>query len=86
MGEAVGETAGDDGAVHLDGVDEGERVGDFFKCAADEGKVKPDAREPRGEVGEEGAADAADLLIVKDAAREEPDADIEERNGDDKYY
>ena len=76
--------AGDNGALHLDGVNEGQGVGDLFEGAAHEVKVEPNAREPSREVGEERAANAAHLLVVEYASAKETQRDIEQRNGDKK--
>ena len=76
--------AGDNGALHLDGVNKGQGVGDLFEHAAHEVKVKPNTREPSREVGEERAANAAHLLVVENASAKEPERDIEQRNGDEE--
>ena len=60
----------DDLAFHFDCVNEGKRICDFFECTADKIKVEPDAREPSGEVCEQCAADAADLLIIENTAEQ----------------
>ena len=77
--------AGDNGALHFDGMDKGQGVGDLFKGAANEVKVEPNAREPSREVGEERAANAAHLLVVEYTSAKETERDIEQRDGNEKY-
>ena len=49
--EDAGIVACDDGALHFDGMDKREGVGNLFKSAAHEVKVEPNAREPCREIG-----------------------------------
>ena len=67
-------------------MDEGERVGDAFKGAAYKLKVKPSARKPRREVGEQGSADAANLLIVQNTAEKQTHSHEQKRHGNNKGY
>ena len=48
----------------VDGMKEGQGVRDFFKRAADELRIEPDARQPGRKVRQKRAAEAADLFVV----------------------
>ena len=82
--ENIGVVAGDDSALHFDGVDKGEGVGDFFENAAHKVEVKPNAREPSREVGQERATNAAYLLVVEHTATEESEPNKEECDGNEQ--
>ena len=77
--------ARDNGALHLDGMDKGQGIGDLFEHAAHEVKVEPNAREPRGEVGQECSANAAHLLVVENASTKESKPDIQKCYGDEEH-
>ena len=76
--------AGDNGALHFNGVNKGQGVGDLFEHAAHKVEVEPNAREPRREVCQKCSANAAHLLVVENASAKEPERDIEQRNGDEE--
>ncbi len=68
---------------HFYGVDERKPIGDGLKRAADERNVKPYPRQPRREVGQQRAAQTADLLGIKHTAAQQPQGDIEKRHRQD---
>ena len=76
--------AGDNGALHLDGVNKGQGVGDLFEHAAHEVEIEPNAREPSREVCQKRSANAAHLLVIKHASAQQTECDIEQRNGDEE--
>ena len=82
--ENIGVVAGDGGALHFDGMNEREGVGDFFESAAHKVEVKPNAREPSREVGQERATNAAYLLVVEHTATEESEPNKEECDGNEQ--
>ena len=61
-------------------MDEGQRVGDFLERPAYQLQIKPRAGQPRGQVGEQRAADAAHLLDVHHAAAQQSHGDEKQRD------
>ena len=76
--------AGDNGALHFNGVNKGQGVGNLFENTAHEVEVEPNAREPSREVCQECSANAAHLLVIKHASAKQTERDIEQRNGDEE--
>ena len=86
VGGDPGEVAEDSGGVAcggaaggVDGVKEGQGVCDFFKHAADELRIEPDARQPGRKVRQKRAAEAADLFIVQAGSAKHADGDEQKR-------
>ena len=71
--------------LHFYGVNEGQCVGDFPKRASYEVKVKPNAGEPRRKIGQQRAADAANLLVGKHTAAEQSQGNVEDGYRNNKY-
>ena len=75
MGPDIAVIAREHRPLHLHRVDKGQGVGDGLEGAAHQVQIKPDPGEPGGQVGQQGAADAAYLLIRKYAAAEKTQRD-----------
>ena len=63
MGEYAGKISCKDRALHIDRMNEWKRLGELFECSAHQVKVKPNTGQPRGKIGKQRAADAADLFV-----------------------
>ena len=84
MGDYVGKIACEDRALHLYGVDEGEGVGDLLEDAAYKLQIKPRARQPGGQVCQQGAADPPYLFVGQDAAKQQTERNEENGNGENE--
>ena len=82
MGKYLGVTARQHRPRQLHRVDEGQSMGNLLEYTAHQLQVKPDARQPRRQVGEEGAADTAHLLFVENTAEEQTKGNEQEGHGD----
>ena len=79
MGKGTSQLSYGRGTLKLDGMDEGQGVGDAHEDLAQVLDVEPDARKPGRDVRQQGSADSADLLLGHDASAQEAQGDIEER-------
>ena len=61
----------------------GEQVGKGLEPAAHEGQVKPDTRQPGGDVGEDSPAHPAHLLVVEQGAAQQAQGDEQQGGGDE---
>ena len=75
-----------DRTLKLHRVHEGEEIGDRLERTADERQIEPYPREPRREIGEKRAADAADLLDGKNASAQKSESNIQKRDGEKHQY
>ena len=64
MRQDIREASREGGALHFDGVDEGQRVGKLAEPAAHERKIEPRARKSCREIRQQRPADPAHLLVV----------------------
>ena len=55
---------------------------DLLEQTAHEREIEPYAREPRGEIGQQRAADAADLFDPEQTAAQQPEREVEHRHRD----
>ena len=84
MGEDLAIASAGGGGGRLDSVGEGQELRYGLEGPADQLRWEPDPAAPAGRDGEQGPADAAHRLVAHDAAAEQADGDVQERDGDDQ--
>ena len=62
--------------LHFHGMCKRQCVGDFFKYAANQLQIKPGTGQPRSQIGQQRAADAAHLFVTEDTAAKQSQTDI----------
>ena len=65
MGEDLMEISSQRCSFHIDSVNERKHVGYLSEGATDQIEIKPDTGKPRGEIGQQCAADTANLLFIQ---------------------
>ena len=86
MGPDIAVAAAEHRPLHLHRVDKGQGVGNGLERAAHQVQIEPDSGEPGGEIGQQGAADAAHLFIGKYTAKEKPQGDEEDLRRDKQQH
>ena len=72
--------------LQLHGVHKGQRIGDPSIDAAHQLQIEPDPRQPRRQIGEQGAADSPRLLYIQHAAAQQPYSDEKQGDGQDQPH
>ena len=80
------EIAANQGFFHFHGMNEGKHVGDFLESSSNQGQIKPHARQPCGQIGQQSAANSTNLLYAQQAAAQQPQRNVKDRHGDDPQH